>query len=99
MNDRASRERDQFDRLDVQEFNRRLESMALRVGGLATEIAVFSSRETTMSEQMRKLQTSVEDLEETLAKGRGAVYILTISAGLVAGILGFWDKIPKPWSH
>lgn len=66
---------------------------------MATQLAVMAEREKQMATDMTTMQRSVDELKDTLARGRGAVYILTVSAGLFATIIGFWDKVPKPWGH
>ncbi len=86
-----------FDRLDVQEFNRRLEAMAMRVHELATNVAVMVEREKKISEDMTELKDSIDEMKDTFARGRGAIWFLTVSSGVVATVIGFWDKLPKLW--
>lgn len=86
---------DHFDRLEVAEFNRRIEAMAQRVGELATQVAVLAARDEQISDKIETMQGSVDDLKETLAKGRGAIWLLTIFASGIAFLVGFWDKFSK----
>lgn len=88
-----------FDRLDVAEFNRRLEAMAQRVGDLATNVAVMVERDTKRSEDVQELKDSLKIMGDTFATGRGAVYILVVGAGVLAAVVGFWDKIARLWGH
>jgi tRNA A37 threonylcarbamoyladenosine dehydratase len=89
----------QFDRLDVAEFNRRLEAMAQRVGELATAVAVMAERDKQLTDGMEEVKHELGVMKDIFAKGRGAVFILTLAASILATTIALWDKVPKPWAH
>lgn len=85
--------------MDIAEFNRRLESMAQRLGELVTQIAVRDERELARDEDIRELKVAVKSMGETFTKGKGAIWILTIAGGAMVTVVGFWDKVSKLWGH
>jgi len=98
----------QFDRLDVADFNRRLEAMAERVGDLTTAIAVQSERETqkanalmaalkirevAVDQAFASMEGEMKQMKDAFSTSKGAVYVLGVLGSIAMFFLMFWEKL------
>lgn len=86
-------------RYDGGDTAHQIETLALRIGELAKEVALYGQKLAAVETKVAEMKGEVTEIKDYANRWKGGFYAISALGAALGAIIALWDKIPKPWGH